>query len=124
MIRLCAIALLVGLLGGFGVGWQVQGWRWRAQNAERVQEEQRAAWARAKAADRAAQGHEQDKAADRAEFRTIYSEVERVVETPVYRDRDCLDADGLRILGDAIAGRAAGAAREPAPAVRGAGRTD
>ena len=64
--------------------------------------------------DKAAVGHEADKSQIRTEFVTITQEVERVVEKPVYRNM-CFDDDGLRLLGNAIAGRPA--ASQPAPAL-------
>jgi len=77
--------------------------------------------------DRAAVGHEADKAQIRTEFVTITQEVERVVEKPFYRAPDpasadagaaaglCLDDDGLRQL-RAATGQAPDR-REPAPAL-------
>jgi hypothetical protein len=46
-----------------------------------------------------------------AEFRSIYVEVPRVVDRPVYRNA-CVDADGVRLLERAVA--AANGAVEPA----------
>lgn len=76
--------------------------------------------------DRAAVGHEADKARMRTEFVTITQEVERVVERPFYRAPEpagppgdaaglCLDDDGLRQL-RAATGQAPDR-REPAPAL-------
>lgn len=64
--------------------------------------------------DKAAVGHEADKIQIRTEFVTITREVEHVIERPVYRNM-CFDDDGLRLLGNAIAGRPA--ASQPTPAV-------
>ena len=36
-------------------------------------------------------------------YRTITKEVEKIVDRPVYR-ADCIDADGLRFINDALAG--------------------
>lgn len=65
--------------------------------------------------DRAAVGHEADKAQIRTEIKTIVQEVERVVEKPVYRDTVCFDDDGLRLIRAALG--PATAASEPAPAM-------
>jgi hypothetical protein len=65
--------------------------------------------------DQAAVGHEADKAQIRTQIKTIYQEVERVVEKPVYRNTVCFDDDGLRLIRAAL-GPAAGAS-ELAPAV-------
>ena len=65
--------------------------------------------------DKAAAGHEADKAQIRTQIKTIYQEVERVVEKPVYRDTVCFDDDGLRLIRAAIG--PAAAASKLAPAV-------
>lgn len=69
---------------------------------------------RARQADAAAASHEAFKAGELARVQVITREVERVVEKPVYRNV-CLDADGLRLVGQAIG--AAGHPGEPAPAL-------
>ena len=109
-------ALLAAALA-FGSAWKVQSWRWAAADAERIAAEQENQRLRARTADKASEGHEADKEEARVEFKTIYQDVERIVERPVYRNV-CLDADGLRRLTDAIAGPDR-AAIEPAPAVPG-----
>lgn len=116
-LQFAAAALAVVAALSFAAGWKVQGWRWAASERAaleqaRVREEQLRA-----EIDKASAGYEADRAKLRTEFRTIYQEVERVVEKPVYRDRECLDADGLRVLQSAIRGDTA-AAGEPAGAVR------
>lgn len=47
-------------------------------------------------------------------YRTIVKTVNQVVEKPVYRDR-CLDADGLRLANDALAGSSASARESSRP---------
>jgi hypothetical protein len=113
-----AAALLLGAAVAGAGAWQVQNWRHGALEAERLEQTAKEQARRVDRIDGAAAGHERDKAEIRTEFITITEEVERVVEKPVYRDV-CLDADGLRVLSDAIAG--AGAAGEPARAVPGSG---
>ena len=46
--------------------------------------------------------YEQLKATRQAKTETIRSEVQKIVERPVYRDRNCFDNDGLQQLGKAI----------------------
>ncbi len=117
---LIAAALLVGLaLGGAGA-WTVQGWRWRAADAERMELEREARLALERRADAAAQQLEQAREGIRAQQRVITREVERVVESPVYRDV-CLDADGLQLV--AKAAGAAASAGQPSPAVPAADPT-
>ena len=104
MIR-AAIAFTLLLLG-FASGWQVQGWRWEAVDAERAQLEQQARDAARQQADAAAAAYEGQREAVRVQFQTITQEVQRVVERPVYRNV-CLDADGLRQLRAAAGDHAA-----------------
>ena len=65
--------------------------------------------------DTAAERHEKVKAEIEVRYETITKEVQHVVEKPVYRNV-CLDDDGLRVLGAALAGPA-GVASQPARAV-------
>lgn len=46
--------------------------------------------------------YEQLKATRQAETETIRDTVQKIVERPVYRDRNCFDNDGLQQLGKAI----------------------
>lgn len=65
--------------------------------------------------DTAAERHEKAKVEIEVRYETITKEVQHVVEKPVYRNV-CLDDDGLRVLGAALAGPA-GVASQPARAV-------
>jgi len=117
-LQAMAIALAVALAAGFAAGWKVQSWRWAAAERDaiemtRVREEQLRA-----EVDKASAGYEADRVKLRTEFRTIYQEVERVVEKPVYRDRECLDDAGLGVLRNAIRAGDPGASGEPESAVR------
>ena len=104
------------LAAGFGAGWQVQAWRYTAAQVDQLAEQVQASQQAASQADAAASGHEATKERIRVEFQTVYRDVERVVEKPVYL-RECLDADGLSALAHAIAGPRA--ASEPGAAVPG-----
>jgi len=106
---------IVALVAGFTGGWKVQDWRHGAQEAERLAVEQAVEVQRRDVADTASAGLETDRAAIRTEFKTIFTEVERVIEKPVYRDV-CFDADGMRLLSQAIGGHRP-AASEPARAL-------
>lgn len=114
MIYTHAIAALVALVMGFTGAWKVQSWRFAAAEVARVEHEAEVRRLQARQADTAAGGHEGDRAQIKTEFQTIFSEVERVVEKPVYRDL-CLDADGLRLIESATRGGAA--TGQPAPAL-------
>jgi hypothetical protein len=96
------------------LAWQVQAWRWRAADAERLELEREARLALERRADAAAQQLEQARDGIRAQQRVITREVERVVESPVYRDV-CLDAGGLRLVAEAAG--AAASTGQPAPAL-------
>lgn len=115
MIYTHAAAVVLGLALGFAGAWQVQVWRWRAADADRLEQQQQARRAQEQQADAAGVRFEQGREAIRAQQRVITREVERVVESPVYRDV-CLDPDGLRLVAATAAGAASGAG-EPAPAV-------
>lgn len=108
MLWHAAAAALVAATVGAAGGWKVQAWRWAAADAERLQAEQRDALRRQEAAYGAAERLERERAARREQIRTITVEVPRVVERPVYR-AECWDADGLRLLTQAI-----GAPADPA----------
>jgi hypothetical protein len=108
--------VLAALLAGFAGGWKVQDWRAGANERDRLEAVDRQRRQDEKVVDVAATGHEKDKVQIRTEFIPITQEIERVVEKPVYRDV-CLDADGMRLLADAIQPRAA--ASQPARAVPG-----
>lgn len=112
---LYAAILIAGLLSGFAGAWKVQDWRHDAAELERVQLESSDRLKKIERGDEAAQAHEATKAKE--EIRYVYRTkiVDRIVERPGYAAQ-CWDADGLRVLNDAIAGREP--AGEPAPAVR------
>lgn len=96
-----AIALAAFASGG-ATSWKVQSWRHDAQEKQRMEQEAKEQGIRAQRIDTAASGHEADKKEIQAERVTITKTVEKIVEKPVYRDM-CLDDDGLRALGAAIA---------------------
>lgn len=113
-------AMVAAAAAGIGA-WTVQDWRYESKEAERMEMAAKEQARRADRIDTAAVGHERDRAEIHTRFVTITEEVERVVEKPVYRDV-CLDADGLRVLTDAIGG--ADPAGQPARAVPGPGAAD
>jgi len=67
-----------------------------ASREQRAREEKRAT--------KAAEKKEQGDAKAKVVYRTIYRDVEKVVERPSYSGL-CLDADGLRLSRDAIGGK-------------------
>ena len=105
-----AVALLIAIGSATGA-WKVQEWRYKALEADRVEQARETAVMRRKAANSASTGHEQDKVRIQTEYVTIEKEVERVTDKIEYRDRACLDADGVRVLQAAI--RTTRSASEP-----------
>lgn len=53
-------------------------------------------------ANQASADYEELKATQQAKTETIRDTVQKIVERPVYRDRNCFDNDGLQQLGKAI----------------------
>lgn len=101
MIWTHAVAAIVAGALAFAGAWKTQDWRYGAKEADRLAAVVEQKRINEKAADGAATGHETDKAKAKVQFRTIYQEVERVVEKPIYRNV-CLDDDGLRLIATAI----------------------
>ena len=97
-----AVALALSLLLGFAAGWQVQDWRWEAADGARAQREAAAAARAASAAAAAASRYEANRERIRVEYVPIEKETARVADRQSYRDRECLDADGLRVLTAAV----------------------
>lgn len=114
-MRLYVIAALclAFLAGGGASGWAARGWKAAADDQQRRDDEAEAARLNARQVDGAAQALEVKRAATEIRWRTVVKEVDRVVETPVYRNL-CLDDDGLRLIAAEVGARAAS---QPAPAV-------
>ena len=53
-------------------------------------------------ANQASADYEQLKATQQVKIQTIRDTVQKIVERPVYRDRNCFDSDGMQQLGKAI----------------------
>lgn len=118
-ISWCAGAVVVAsfLAGGAGLkagmAWTQS--RWDAEKVAQDKEQQR----NIERVHQAATEHESERAGLQAEERILTKEVGRVVT--LYRDRECLDDDGLRQLSAAITGAYRGepaAAMPPASAAR------
>lgn len=94
------IALTAAAMSGAGV-WNVQNWRFDAKDKQRIEAEAEQRRTNEKAASAASTGFEQDKTKNETRTRTVYVEVDKIVDRPVYRNV-CVDADGLRLLNGAI----------------------
>ena len=107
-----AAALIAAAVGAAG-GWQARSWKAGADDLERVRDEQRDALRRQEAGFGAAARLEQQRERIRTEIVTVTREVPHVVERPVYR-AECWDADGLRLVTQAIGAPADPAQPDPA----------
>ena len=109
------VLLLVVAVAGFaaGVKWQIG--IVAARDLKAVQDNARVQILRADKADQAADKYEKTRTKIETRFVEVEKEVVRVVNSVEYRDRACLDHDGLRVLSAAINGD--DAASKPAPAV-------
>jgi hypothetical protein len=114
-------AALVSAGLAFTGGWMVRGWKAGADEVAQMRTDARTALVRAEKVDGAAVAHEGTKAKLQRQDQALDREIERVVEKPVYRNV-CLDADGLRVIADALAGTPDPG--EPAPAVPDPGTPD
>ena len=110
------VTAIVAAALAFGTAWKTQNWRYGAKEAERQRIEARDRVKKIERGDEAAAAHEGFKAKTEIVYVDRIKRVDRIVERPVY-SAQCWDADGLRELNDAIAGREAPS--EPAPAVSG-----
>lgn len=98
--------VVVGAVVAAGVGgavgaWTVQNWRYGALKAAELEQARETSKMLRQAANTASTGHEDDKVTLKTEFVTIEKEVERVVSQIEYRDRACLDPDGVWIVNEA-----------------------
>ena len=109
------IIVLAAALACFaaGVKWQIG--IVAARDLKVVQDNARVQILRADKADQAADKYEKTKTRIETRFVEVEKEVVRVVNSIQYRDRACLDPDGLRVLSAAIAGD--NPPSKPAPAV-------
>lgn len=115
MIQAAAIAALAAAVVAGGAAWTARGWQCTAAEADRRGAQAEADRMARQALTAVADTYEGTKARNVAAQRVVIKEVERVVEREIYRDRDCLDPDGVR-LANAAAG-AATPAPQPDPAV-------
>lgn len=90
-------ALISAAIAGAG-GWAARGWRCDAAELVRIEAQAEADRMAARKVSAVADAFETTRTAQRVTQRVVVQEVERVVDRPVYRDRECLDADGLRLV--------------------------
>lgn len=120
MIYTHAAAAVIALALGFTGGWKARDWKAGADDAAKLRADAATALRRAEKVDGAAERYEQAREGIRVRARAITQEVDRVADRPIYRDRECLDHDGLRLVAAAI-GASAPDPGQPAPSVPASG---
>lgn len=118
--------ILIGLyLAGCWSGWRVESWHRDSMEVAAVKKAQAERDAEALRASDAAKQLEAARALAATQQQAITKTVDRIVVRPVYT-HVCLDADGVRILNAAIAGKAPDPAGPPAglSTAQPAGRRD
>lgn len=112
------IAAGIGLAAGAGAACKLTADHYQAAAAREQQEAAEAYQARTVELNDIAAQLEQARHERKTVYRTITRDVEKVVTRDVYRNV-CLDSDGVRLVNDALAGRAS--AGQSADAVSAAG---
>lgn len=122
-MRLLLAAVVAGLAAGFGGGFQIQAWRWRAADAARMELEREARRGREVLVAQAATRHETTRAQLQVQRATLTQETDRAIAAaPDWHAGECWDADGLRGIAAALGASAPG--REPAAALPAASAPD
>lgn len=101
MIYTHVAAFLAGSIIAGTTAWRVQTWRHDAAQLEALEQAREVEKMRRQAAGKAATAHEKEKVVIRERMAPVIEEVERVVTQVVYRDRMCMDSDGVRVLNEA-----------------------
>lgn len=113
-----AAAALIALAVGFGGGWTVQAWRYDSKELAAQQNAQAKARLQRQGAEAQSVVYEVVREKLRTDYIPILQEVER--EADASRDRECLAADGVRLVNDAIGiANHPGEPRSPMPAASG-----
>lgn len=115
-----AIVAAVAFAVGAGSAYKLTADHFHAVAAKAQQEAAEAYQARTVELNTIAAQLEQSRHDRKTIYRTITRDVEKVVTRDLYRN-ECLDSDGLRIVNDALAGRAS--AGQPAASLPTAGAT-
>lgn len=95
-----ATAIVAAALSA-GAAWQAQAWRFDALAKQRIEVQIEQRRNDEKAVSAASTSFEQDRAKNETRTRTVYVQVDKIIDRPVYRSV-CVDADGLRLLNDQI----------------------
>ena len=98
------VLLAVVFAAGLAAGIKIHAGIIAQRDLKVVQDNARVQILRADKADQAADKHEKTKTRIETRFVEVEKEVVRVVNSIQYRDRACLDPDGLRVLTAALAG--------------------
>ena len=123
MLQASIVASLAALAIGAAGAWQVQAWRWRAADADRVELEREARRGQEIRADGAAVRHETTRAGLQQQRQVLTQETDRAITAaPDWHAGMCFDDDGMRAI-LAADGRAAHPG-QPAPALPSASAPD
>lgn len=112
VLQAALLSMLLGLLAGFGGGWNVAAWRADSEKLDAVARAIRQADSLAAQDREVLVAHETGAERIRTVYRSLKKEVIRYVALH-HDDPDCLDADGLRVWTLANAGPDAPAAGQP-----------
>ena len=91
------IIILIAFTAGGSSAWKVQEWRYDAKEKEALELAQENAKFNRQAASKSATTFEVKRANNEEHVQIIVTEVEKIVERPVYINM-CIDDDGLRII--------------------------
>jgi len=113
-----AIATAVILALAFGTGWKVKGWKDDSVKLAQAEAVQNAVDAFHELESKIASTLEDKLATLKANERVVERETIKIIDRPVYRN-ECLDADGLRLIEAARAGKTeAGKSGDEVPATK------
>ena len=101
-MNLTIIAIISSIVLSAFSTWKVQDWRYSAREAERVEAQAELARLNSKTANFASESHEEAKVQIQTKYIVVKKAVNNVVTKIEYRDRICLDNDGLRAHDSAI----------------------
>ena len=122
-MNVTAICAVVAFLMGAGAAYNLTADHYDAKAAKAQQAAAEAYQARTTELNDIAAQLEQSRHDRKTIYRTITRDVEKVVTRDVYRNA-CLDPDGLRIVNDALAGRASAGHPDAAMPAAGAAAGD
>jgi methylthioribose-1-phosphate isomerase len=122
-LSLAAIVAAVAFALGAGSGYKLTADHYAAKEAKAQQEAAEAYQAKTVELNQVSADLERARHDRKVVYRTITQQVEKVVERDIYR-QSCMDADGLRIVNAALAGRPSASESAPTLPTPGAATGD